>query len=176
MTAPRRLSAKTLSSIRDQCLTEANSAGCTKLKFGAVIGIPHAANDFETLATASNGPLTPIAYLCRQKCIRLEILSRTESMIGACAHAEERAIWKAAKLAPFASFELYECSVFVQGIDLEGHLLEYPDFSCIRCATAMYMAGIKNINYWWKNELLIHTPAEAMKTAMAYATGRVRVD
>lgn len=163
-----RLSKVNEKAIRDLCFGQAKHAKCQKLRFGAVLAdVRYGA--VALLAQDCNGPLGPIAHLCQPTCIRLGIQSRTESMIGACAHAEERALWSAVYFNAWAPLPMDKASMFVQGIDMEDNPVEYPDFNCIRCATAMKLANIKDISHWYKDKLLTHTIDEAMKTGMAYA-------
>ncbi len=69
------------------CYMAAAVSPCQKMRFGAVLmhqGTP--------VAIACNGTIEPLKHLCEPTCIRLGIQSRTESMIGACGHAEEFAM------------------------------------------------------------------------------------
>lgn len=147
------------------CLTAAYASPCKKLGFGAVV--VHAGR---IVATDSNRQIDCLRDLCEPECIRLGIASRTESMIGACGHAEEWAL----KAAREAGVPLTECDLYVAGVALDGEPLvkKVVEHSCLRCAVAMHYAGLRSVwvpvgNHW---ESL--TTAEAVGTAKAFALGQ----
>lgn len=152
------------SEIYQECIALAKDSRCKKLGFGAVLV------DVTTrkiVARASNNPMRPLAHICEPECIRNSIPSRTESMIGACAHAEERCMFTAASLG----IQLALCELYIQGVKLGGGELtrQGVEFTCIRCATEMWLAGLRGVNVWFEDEWHFIRPEIAMQQAFQYA-------
>ncbi len=159
------------------CFYAALDSPCQKMKFGCVI-----MHDLTVLYTGCNKTIEPLKSLCEPKCIRFSITSRTESMLGACGHAEEWALWEIVKMG----IPLSECSLYIAGFYPNGlpWLKSEAEHTCLRCAVQMYYAKIKNIYVpvcTVENKRLQMpmpeyidwqgiTPEEALKTALAYAT------
>lgn len=147
-----------------ECLDMAKQSRCKKLGFGAVLvnTVTH-----KIVARASNNPMRPLAHICEPECIRNSIPSRTESMIGACAHAEERCMFTAASLG----IQLSLCELYIQGVRPGGDQLVRAgvEFTCIRCATEMWLAGIRGVNVWFEDEWHLIRPEVAMQQAFQYA-------
>ena len=124
--------------IYKMCLLEALGSPCQKKWFGCVI-------IYESTIVYSdcNKTIKPLKSLCDPNCIRLNIQSRTESMIGACGHAEELGMAKCTK----ADIPLDRCSLYVAGLDNNGLPLikKEAHFTCLRCAVQMYNYGIGKI-------------------------------
>lgn len=157
------------SRIYHACYTAAMGSPCQKMRFGAVL--THRA---DTAAVACNGTIGPLKHLCEPKCIRLGIQSRTESMIGACGHAEEFAMAAALK----QGIKLSECDLYVAGVQLNGSpwLKDKAEHTCLRCAVQMHNAGIRRIfvpvaGGRWASV----TTEEALAQASEYATGKKTV-
>ena len=147
----------------DICLSEARKSPCKKLGFGAIlwrhgtiIGVEH------------NRPFPETEFVCTPECIRNSIQSRTQSMIGACAHAEERLIFSVSRE------QTNDAEIFVAGVKLDGTPLEKAraDFSCIRCATAMLHAGIRGVWVFVDGDWEFVPTEAAYQTALEYALGK----
>lgn len=149
----------------EECIDLAKESKCKKLGFGAIL-VDVVAQKIVT--RASNGPMKPLAHICEPECIRNKIPSRTESMIGACAHAEEKCMFAAASMG----VNLHLCEIFIQGVKPGGEHLtrQGTEFTCIRCATEMYLTGIRGVNVWFEDEWHLIRPDDAMKQAFLYAT------
>ncbi len=156
------------------CLSLARASPCQKLGFGAVImeddmSIPR--------AQTFNGTIGPLAYLCPEgECVRLKIQSRTQSMIGACCHAEERALFSA---LTNGRTEMSKSDLYVQGVQFPSMnpLVKIdPTFTCIRCATQMLFSGIRGINVWFEEEWNFIPTEKALEQASHYAIGILEVN
>lgn len=152
-----------------KCFFNALNSPCQKMRFGAVIARQHSSHAYEFISEGCNKTIEPSKSLCDPSCIRFNIPSRTESMIGACSHAEESALWNAIKRG---WFPLSECVLYVAGIypNCLPYIKKENEFTCLRCAVQIYHSGIKNVfvpaSHGWqflRNE-------ECVKTAIAYAT------
>lgn len=162
-------------SIYIQCLEVASTSGCKKMKFGAVIVDQYGA----VVAKASNTPLSPLAHLCEPSCIRMRIASRTESMIGACAHAEELAMDKARAVG----IELSVCDIYVAGLSIAAETGEMTpwlhdaaaDHTCIRCTTQMYRARMKKIYVPTFAGWVYISAEDAVRKSALYALGEKSV-
>ena len=66
---------------------------------------------------------------------------------------------------------LARCEIFIQGVKPGGeHLTRQGiEFTCIRCATQMYLAGIRGVNMWFEEEWHLVRPEDAMRQAFQYA-------
>ncbi len=157
----------------ERCIELAKQSPCQKLGFGALLINPYFDNP---VAESYNFPIGPLADMCAPDCCRFQIPSRTESMLGACGHAEESCLWQMARnpeVKVFAYLEMY-----VAGVNSEGAPLVKTDFTftCIRCATQMYLAGIRGVNVWI-NEAWYFVPVyRALVQAKEYATGAMEAD
>ncbi len=132
------------------CLSAAMSSSCRKMGFGCV-----AVLDNQFIHIDNNQPLPYTATVCQEKCIRDDIKSRTHSMLGACAHAEERTIVFLAK--HYSADTLPRINLFVAGVQLHDGIY-HPlaktrnDFSCVRCATQMALYGMPGV-YIYRTDL-----------------------
>jgi deoxycytidylate deaminase len=152
------------------CLALARRSACKKLGYGAVLLHRDNSQQYSLVAQASNSPLMPLADLCTKECIRLKIKSGTDSMIGSCAHAEELCLWSAMR---DGVRDLRSCELFVQGAkpDSSPIILGKDGFYCIRCATQMYLAGIRGVNVWTAEGHWHFIPSKlAIEQAKLYAT------
>lgn len=151
-----------------RCFYAALESPCQKKKFGCVIF-----HHDEVIYDGCNKTIKPLKSFCEPSCIRLSIQSRTESMTGACGHAEEMGLWEVIH----RDIPINDCSLYVAGININCLPLikENTDFTCLRCAVQMYNARIKSvympvIDHWWGI-----SPEQAVITARAYATGEKKV-
>jgi deoxycytidylate deaminase len=144
------------------CIASALESLCQKMRFGCVIKYQS-----DVIYRGANQPIAPLKSMCDPKCIRFGIQSRTESMIGACGHAEELGIWDIMK----RGMDPKKCDLYVAGLWSDGFpsLKDSADFTCLRCAVQMHLAGIKTIYTPTKTEWLALTAEEAVETAKAYA-------
>lgn len=149
------------------CFYSALSSPCQKMKFGAVVVHQPSPITFEFVSEECNKTIEPLRSLCDLNCIRFNIPSRTESMIGACGHAEENALWNAIK----KGVPLNDCSLYVAGIYPNGlpYIKENNEFTCIRCAVQIYYSGIKKVFVPVVNGWQSLSGEECVKTAIAYA-------
>lgn len=150
------------------CLTNAMLSNCQKGKFGCAVkyqGI--------LIVKGHNQIMECMKDWAEPECIRLNIQSRTESMIGCCSHAEESALVQARDL----NLNLNECDFYVAGFHSSG-LTVIPSekrFSCIRCATQFYLHRVGRIFVPVKDRWEPMTADEAVQTAKKFATGEKRV-
>jgi len=146
-----------------ECYMAAMGSPCQKKRFGCVL-----VRQGEYLAATCNGTIEPLKHLCEPTCIRLGIVSRTESMIGACGHAEEFAIWDAVRRGIKPS----ECDLYVAGVHMDGKpwRKERAEHTCLRCAVQMHNAGIQRVFVPVGGRWASVTTAEAIVQATAYAT------
>ena len=93
--------------IYQKCFYAALDSPCQKMQFGCVV-----THQGEVVYEGCNRIIEPLRSLCEPKCIRLSIRSRTESMLGACGHAEELALWEMVR----AGTPLSECDFYVAGL------------------------------------------------------------
>jgi hypothetical protein len=153
-----------------RCLELAYASPCQKAGFGSLI--EHKPSG-ETLADC-NRTIDAVAHLCVPECIRNGIQSRTESMVGACGHAEEWVMkqmhdrgWKAA-----------DCHLYVAGTTADGlpWLKTKASHTCLRCSTKMHMEGIGMIFVPVETgEWLSITSYDATHDAALYAMGTKKV-
>src|SRR4030042_1810664 len=101
--------------ILEKLITAANESDCEKRKFGAC-----AVRDRYILGYSSNKRLPFHAFLCTNGCIRKKIDSGTDSMIGACGHAEEKILWEIGD-------EAYDCEIYVIQVDFGGNIIPKND-------------------------------------------------
>lgn len=136
---------------------------CQKMKFGAV-----AVYDGQMVATAYNGHNPVLKDLCEPKCIRFDIPSRTESMIGGCDHAEELLMDKVRDLG----ISLKETDIYVVGLSEKNlpWVREEAEHTCIRCSHQMHRAGVNSIVVPVKDQGLVNiSPQAALESAKLYA-------
>ena len=151
-----------------RCFYVALDSHCQKMKFGCVI-----IHNGKIVYAGCNNTIEPLKSLCEPKCIRFSITSRTESMIGACGHAEEEGLWNVVH----QGIPIHECNLYVAGIYPNGlpWLKKNTEHTCLRCAVQMYNAKIKNIYVPVIDLWRIIFTEEALETARAYATGEKKV-
>lgn len=145
-----------------RCFDIALDSPCPKMKFGCVI-----THDGEVVYEGCNKPIDPLASVCDPECIRLSIASRTESMLGACGHAEE-GMW----LVVHSGIPISECELYVAGFHANGlpWFKQTDEHTCLRCSVQMYNARLKTI--YVPVELVGWagiSPERAVETARDYA-------
>jgi len=147
-----------------RCYTAAMASSCQKMRFGSVL-----MHQGQPVAETCNATIDALKDFCEPTCVRLSITSRTESMIGACGHAEEHALWYAAK----KGIRTTECDLYVAGVRMNGSpwLKDRPEHTCLRCASQMHMAGIRRIFVPTAAGWASVTTAEACRQAKDYAVG-----
>lgn len=153
-----------------RCLRNALDSDCEKGKYGCVLVT---AADGRIIADGFNQKMEPLKDWCEPTCMRRSIPSRTESMLGACAHAEERAIVAAMR----AGIDLALCRLYVAGMRSNGaaYIKDEPVFTCIRCATQAYMRGLAEFAVPTGNGWGHISAARAIETAKKYATQEKRI-
>lgn len=152
------------------CFKIAQTSECQKMKFACLIVYKG-----KVIVKTSNKIIEPLRRLCEPECIRFKIQSRTESMIGACGHAEEWAIREIVKLG----IPLKDCSLYIAGFNAktnEPWIKKTKDHTCLRCAVQMYMAGIKKIYVPVIDRWESITPEEAVKASAAYTLKEKSID
>ncbi len=153
--------------IYQKCLEVSQASECQKMKFGCLVLYRQECKE-KLVAIATNKIIEPLRSFCDPECIRLKIQSRTESMLGACGHAEEWALWLTIGLG----IPLSGCSFYIAGFNAKNSkpwLKKEKEHTCLRCAVQMHMAGVGKIyvpvvDHWeWLNS------REALETSKAYA-------
>jgi len=141
---------------------------CQKMKFGCAV-----IHGNEVKAVTSNGTIAPLAHLCEPTCIRFNIQSRTDSLMGACGHAEEYALQKARDLR----LPLKECTFAVIGLYPNGlpWLDRSPEFTCLLCARQLYMAGVGSLFFPVRTGWVRQSAEDAVTSALAYERGEREV-
>jgi len=158
-------------SIYKKCIDLAKQSPCQKRGFGCVGWIP-----FEGfVAETYNKPLDATKHICEPECIRMSIRSGSDSMIGACVHAEEHAIWKAIHNGHDpADLELYVAGVTKPENE---HLIKSdPHFYCIRCATLMLLFEVRGVYVYVNGKWEFLTSEEAYETSKQFALKQVLLD
>ena len=141
---------------------------CQKMKFGCVIK-----RSGLLRYVGHNDSIPELRSLCQPTCIRHAITSRTESMLGACGHAEEHALWYLSrKLIPTTECELYVAGVHMNGLPW---LKTENVHTCLRCAVQMHHAGLKSVHVPVVDHWESLTTSEALETARAYAMQEKKV-
>lgn len=141
-----------LTEIADDLRVLTAASSCSKLHFAAAVvdvgpDMPAAEQYAEHSAIVRgfgvNTRHPALAYLCEGECVREKMESRTRPYVGACLHAEERAIATASALFGFAPATKRQSWVQVVGTKPDGSLVYLPDtWTCVRCATAVLNAGL----------------------------------
>ncbi len=148
--------------IYQKCFYAALDSPCQKMKFGCVI-----THGDEIVYEGCNKTIEPLKSLCEPKCIRFSITSRTESMLGACGHAEE-GMWEIIHQGtPIRECELYIAGLYASGLPW---LKQAAEHTCLRCAVQMYNAHLKTIYVPVVDRWIGITPEQALETARSYAT------
>lgn len=121
-----------------ECFFAALGSQCQKLWFGCVI-----THGEQIITRQCNTPIEPLKHWCEPVCIRFSIQSRTESMLGACSHAEEFALWDAAR----QGIPLNECDLYIAGVYPNGMpwFKTEGEHTCMRCSVQMHQARIGSI-------------------------------
>src|SRR3989338_958114 len=150
------------------CLANAMLSDCQKSRFGCVVKYCD-----QIVTVTFNRILGCMKDWAEPQCIRLNIQSRTQSMIGCCSHAEEEALVQVRDLKLNPS----ECDFYVAGFRSSGLAAILPEkrFSCIRCATNFYLHGVGRIFVPVKDRWESMTAEEAIQSAKKYALGEKRI-
>ena len=158
----------------ERCIELARLSPCQKLGFGALLIDPMYPEVI--VAEGYNEPILPLAGDCIPDCCRFNIPSRTQSMMGACGHAEEACLWTAVRHLRANNIDLFE--MYVAGVNAVGHPLVKKNFTytCIRCAVQIYQAGIRGINVWINDSWHFVPAFDAVKQSREYAVGAREVD
>lgn len=146
-----------------ECFETAQDSECKKMKFACLVLYKG-----KFIVKAFNKTIEPLRKLCDPDCIRFKIQSRTESMIGACGHAEEWALWETARL----KVSLDDCIFYIAGFDGKTNkswIKSKVEHTCLRCAAQMHMAKVGKIYVPVNGDWESITADEAVKTALAYA-------
>ena len=119
-----------------------------------------------------NKTIESLKILCGPTCIRFSITSRTESMLGACGHAEE-GLWNVVH----NGIQIHECDLYIAGFHTNGlpWLKKQAEHTCLRCAVQMYNARLKIIYVPVIDVWVGITPKQALEKARVYATKEKKV-
>lgn len=150
------------------CFEAAQKSECQKMRFGCLVLYKQVGRKEKIVAATTNETIEPLRDMCEPECIRFKIRSRTESMLGACGHAEEWAIWETIK----QKIPLERCSFHVAGFNTKDNkpwIKKEKVHTCLRCAVQLYMANVNKIYVPVVDRWECLTPAEALKTAKEYA-------
>jgi hypothetical protein len=123
--------------------------------------------DGEVLGYSTNLRLPYHSFLCKGECIRSKIDSGTDSMLGACGHAEEQLLWSLAH-----DGAVKDCEMWVVQVK-DGQIVPEKEksFYCARCATQMYYAKAKGVWVYVVDHFEFLTTEEAIKSAYEFALG-----
>lgn len=147
-----------------RCYMLAMESMCQKMCFGCVVVHPRTG---QIVGEGSNSTIGEMKQLCEPKCIRFGIQSRTESMVGACAHAEETAMWQVIhKGVPINECELYIAGVHNNSMPWMKNEVMH---SCLRCSVQMHHAELCRIYVPVVDRWEGISTVEAIKTASDYA-------
>lgn len=154
--------------IYQACFSAALDSPCQKMKFGCVI-----MHNGAVVYQGANKTIPGLRSLCEPKCIRHSIASRTESMLGACGHAEEWGIWNLVE----KKLPLEECELYIAGFFPDGFpwIKKAKEHTCLRCSVQMHNAHLKVVHVPVVNRWESMTTEEALETARAYATQEKKV-
>lgn len=160
------------------CIREARRSDCAKAKFGAVLVADHPQVSGWCALAAHNHRIPSLAHLCEPTCIRLNIPSRMDGLVGACVHAEETVLWAGEHLR----FDLSIARLYVAGLDKDGNPWRSTDhWTCLRCAIAMWHAGLRNVSVPMLDDAPDEAPGfawlnipveQALRDAADFATGK----
>lgn len=151
-----------------RCFYEAMDSACQKMRFGCVI----TTHNGEIIYGGCNANIEPLKSMCDPKCMRFFITSRTESMLGACGHAEEHGLWEIVR----QGIPLDECELYIAGFNgIFPWMKTEPEHTCLRCAVQMYNAKLKKIYVPVVDRWVGISPEQALETARAYATQEKKV-
>lgn len=151
-----------------QCFDAALDSLCQKMKFGCVI-----THFSHVIYKGCNATIPGLKTLCEPNCIRFGIVSRTESMLGACGHAEEIGLWTVVRQGrPLEGKRLYVAGFYPNGLPW---IKERAEHTCLRCAVQMHYAGIQDIVVPTVIGWVGMSAEVALKTALAYALGEKKV-
>ena len=151
--------------IYDLCIEKAIESPCQKRGFGAVLMMGG-----NVVALTNNHHLEVAGHICDPTCIRFKIDSGSDSMIGACGHAEEHAVWQATKIYGDLSSKM--AMLYVAGVSKPDNVplvKTEPFFYCIRCATLMNYAGIFGVNVWVDERWHFLNSKEAYQSSLDFA-------
>jgi len=154
--------------IYQACFSAALDSPCQKMKFGCVV-----THNGTVVYHGANKTISRLRPFCEPQCVRLSITSRTESMLGACGHAEEWGLWElVSKNVPLNECELYVAGFFPDGFPWIKKTLEH---TCLRCAVQMNHAGLRAVHVPVADHWASMTTEEALETARVYATQEKKV-
>lgn len=150
------------------CFWNALDSPCQKMKFGCVITHKGA-----VVYQGTNKTIPELCSMCEPRCIRFSITSRTESMLGACGHAEEWGLWDLVS----RNVPLNECELYIAGFHPDGlpWIKKAREHTCLRCAVQMHNAHLKAVHVPVIDRWQSMTTDEALETARAYATQEKKV-
>jgi hypothetical protein len=146
-----------------RCLELAEMSPCAKRGFGCIL-LKEGQRPIETY----NWKIQCAQEICQPECIRLQMHSGSDPLIGSCGHAEELAIWGSVEQCGSAKdAELYIAGVMKPGN--EPLIVTAPMFYCMRCATAMYYAEVRGVNVWIEGRWVFMTAQEAYDSSWSIA-------
>jgi hypothetical protein len=151
------------------CIENAKLSPCQKRGFGTVIML-ESGNHW----VGSNQPIPPAKHLCDPECIRFNIQSGADSLIGSCGHSEEIAIWQTINFG----LDVKGAKLYVAGVSKPDNApltKNDPHFYCVRCATLMHYAGIAGVHVWVDNKWHYLTTDEAYQTSLNYALKKIEL-
>lgn len=151
-----------------KCFDAALDSPCQKMKFGCVV-----THHQQVYYTSCNETIPELKSLCDPTCIRFGITSRTESMLGACGHAEEKAVWG----IMHQGRPLTDCCLYIAGFYPNGlpWIKERAEHTCLRCAVQMHYAGLGQVVVPTVIGWVGMSTKVALQTALAYAKGEKKV-
>ena len=142
-------------------IKNAEMSDCAKRKFGVV-----ATMQDRVLGYSCNHRLPHHRFLCDGECIRSKIDSGTDSMLGACGHAEESLMWSLCSEG-YSNYDLWVIQV------KDGLIVPKTEcsFYCARCSTAMYYAQVRGVWVYVVDHFEFLTTKEAIKSSYEFALG-----
>ncbi len=157
------------------CFYTALDSPCKKLKVGCIAVKRNKWEGDDPDFYGYNNTIEELADLCEPECCRIGIPSRTKSMLGACAHAEEEVLWQIINSGHNpAAYNLYVTALKPSGMPSSS---KAAIFSCLRCALQLHRAGIGGVylldiqNWKWMR----FTTKEALQSAKQYAIDRKEI-